>query len=217
MAAPSPPPTAKPRRRRTRLLFIPVMLLLLGVVAFVILYIRGTWATTQPRDPASVQEGPISQLYQKPDGNKVVRCAVLLPYSLQRVWTVVTDYPYYSEFLPYLSDVQATQTDDGCVMKGQAASAISGTWPFEIVVHEDKETVPERWRISWDEKPTEGDVQLNSGSWELTPVGENQTLLVLTLQAEVRSSPTFFLRNFFLYRLKQVVRAVEKRLQSQGP
>jgi ribosome-associated toxin RatA of RatAB toxin-antitoxin module len=213
MAAPAPPPSVKPRRRRTRLLFVPVMLLAIVVLAFFIFYVRGTWASTDPHNPTSVQEGPISELYQTPDGNKVVRCAILLPYPTDRVWNIVTDYPHYSAFLPYLSDIETTRTDSGCVMKGQAASAISGTWPFEITVHENKEA----HRVSWDEKPSQGDVELNRGSWELTPVGENQTLLVLTLQAEVRSSPTFFLRNFFLHRLKQVVRAVDKRLQSEGP
>jgi ribosome-associated toxin RatA of RatAB toxin-antitoxin module len=210
MTAPLPPPT-KPGRRRARLLVVPVLLLGLGTLAFVIFYIRGTWATTQPRNPTSVAEGPVSQMYQTPAGDKVVRCAIVLPHPAERVWAVVTDYPHYSDFLPYLSNVEATPSDDGCVMKGQAASAVSGTCPFEITVREDKHAR----RVAWDEKPAQGDVLLNRGSWELTPVGNDQTLLVLTLQAEVRSSPDFFLRNFFLYRLKQVVRAVERRLKSQ--
>jgi ribosome-associated toxin RatA of RatAB toxin-antitoxin module len=213
MTAPAPAPVAKPKRRRARLLFIPVLLLVLALLAFVVFYIRGTWATSEAGNPATVQEGPISQLYLTPEGDKVIRCAILLPYPVERVLGVVTDYAHYSEFLPYLSDIQAERKDDDWLMKGQAQSAVSGTWPFEITVREER-LGRSQWRIRWDEQPNQSEVALNRGSWELTPAGDNQTLLVLTLQAEVRSTPTFFLRNFFLYRLKQVVRAVERRLQS---
>ncbi len=216
MSAPAPPPAAKPKRRRARLVVIPVGLLALALLAFVVFYIRGTWASTDARNPATVQEGPVSQLYQNPDGDKVIRCAILLPYPIERVLAVVTDYDHYSDFLPYLHDIQTERADGDWFMKGQAQSAIGGTWPFDIQVHEEFVGRGQGWRVRWDEKPHQGEVTLNRGSWELTPAGDNQTLLVLSLQAEVQSTPTFFLRNFFLYRLKQVVRAVDRRLQSQA-
>jgi ribosome-associated toxin RatA of RatAB toxin-antitoxin module len=220
MSAPSPPskptPAATPKKRRLRLLCIPVVLLGLALLAFLVFYIRGTWASSVVHDPTTVAQGPISELYDAPDGHKVVRCAIVLPFPIEIVWAVVTDYSHYSDFLSYLSDIQATKKDDGWKMKGKADSALSGTWAFDITVHEDKPPSPKPWRVSWDENPSQGEVEVNRGSWELTPAGENQTLLVLTLEAEVRGAQSFFLRNFFLHRLKVVVRAVEKRLQSGG-
>jgi uncharacterized protein YndB with AHSA1/START domain len=214
MSAPTRVPAAKQKRRRTRLLFIPLALLALGLLALLIVYIRGTWATTQPHNPTSVSEGPVCQVFQNPKGGKAVRCAILLPYPRQRVWDVVTDYGHYSDFLPYLKDTEAARKGDLWELRGQAASAVSGDWPFNITITEEKESVP--WRVWWDNRPTQGAVAVNRGSWELTESSPNQTLLVLTLQAEVHSTPTFFLRNILLYRLKQVVRALEKRLQSQS-
>jgi ribosome-associated toxin RatA of RatAB toxin-antitoxin module len=213
---PTPPPAATPKKRRLRLLFIPAVLLALALLAFLVFYVRGTWAATEPRNPGSVGEGPVSQLYQTPDGHKVVRCAILLPYSVERVWAVVTDYAHYSDFLQYLSDIQTTKDGDAWKMTGQADSALSGTWAFNITVHDDKPPLPKPWHVWWDENPGQGDLELNRGSWELTPAADNQTLLVLSLEAEVAGTQTFFLRNFFLHRLKVVVRAVEKRLQTEA-
>jgi ribosome-associated toxin RatA of RatAB toxin-antitoxin module len=213
MSAPTPPPVVKQKRRRTRLLFIPVTLLALGLLALLFVYVRGTWATAQPRNPSSVSEGPVSQLVLWPKGGKAIRCAILLPYPRQPVWDVVTDYGHYSDFLPYLKDTEAARKADAWELKGQAASAFSGDWPFDITITEDTE--PSLWRVWWDDRPTQGKIAVNRGTWELTESSPNQTLLVLTLQAEVHSTPTFFLRNILLFRLKQVVRAVEKRLQFQ--
>src|SRR5260370_34446821 len=118
MSAPTPAPVVKQKRRRTRLLFIPVTLLALGLLALLIVYVRGTWATAQPRNPSSVSEGPVSQLVQWPKGGKALRCAILLPYPRPAVWEVVTDYGHYSDFLPYLKDTEAMRKADAWELKG---------------------------------------------------------------------------------------------------
>ena len=138
--------------------------------------------------------------------------AILLPYPVEDVWAVVSDYDKYGDLLPYLNDITAEKIgDDEYRMKGQAKSVIRGYWPFEITIHQAKKT--DGGRISWDESSTNGEVRLNRGSWLLTKHGDNETLLVLSLEAEVQSTPTFLLRNFFLYRLKHVVLAVESAVQ----
>src|SRR5580692_10759487 len=104
MTAPSPTPAASRKRRCSRLLWIPVVLLLLAVIGLGYVYVRGTWADTEARNPKTASDGPISQLYQEPSGDKVNRCAVILPYSMDSVWSVVTDYAHYADFLPYLKD-----------------------------------------------------------------------------------------------------------------
>lgn len=209
----APPATpAPPRRRRKRWLIVPAALLALVLAAGAAAYVRGTRADAQPRDPAAVADGPVSQVFQSPDGGKQVRAAVLLPYPREQVWKVVTDYEHYGEFLPYLADLEVTPGDGGCHMKGQAKSALPGWWPFEIDVREAQ--TPQRWSATWDQA---GDpVRVNKGGWELTPAGEGQTLLVLHLETEVRGTPTFLIRNVYLHRLKEVLRVVAQRVQAQA-
>jgi ribosome-associated toxin RatA of RatAB toxin-antitoxin module len=209
----SPPTTpAPPRRRRKRWLLVPAALLALVLAAAAVAYARGTWADTRPHDPASPADGPVSQVYQAPDGGKEVRCAVLLPYPREQVWKVVTDYEHYGDFLPYLADLEVTPAEGGCHMKGQAKSALPGWWPFEVDIRQEQ--TAERWSAGWDQP---GDpVRVNKGGWVLTPAGEGQTLLVLHLETEARGTPTFLIRNVYLHRLKEVLRAVGRRVQAQA-
>jgi hypothetical protein len=205
----TPPPTS--RRRRRRWLIIPLVLLLLfaGVTAW--LYVRGTWADGKPRDPGT-GEPPIAQLYQPPDGRTCIRAAALLPWPRNQVWRIVTDYEHYDQFLPYLADVAVTSEKDGCHMTGEAKSAFSGYWPFAIDIREQKGE--QEWSATWDQ-PAGKEVLVNRGGWMLIDRGK-QTLLVLTLEAEVKGTPTFILRNVFLHRLPIVLKAIEERLTEES-
>jgi ribosome-associated toxin RatA of RatAB toxin-antitoxin module len=186
------------------------MVVVLGVG--LTLWVRGVWADTTPNNPKNPDDGPRCQLYQPPGEGKQVRCAIVLPYPMDQVLQVVTDYEHYDDFLPYLTDIQVTRQDKGCQMTGEAASTLHGSWHFQIEIHEESNA--EHARVWWDQAG--GEVLLNRGTWSLTPQGANQTLLVLALETEVHNCPTFFLRNVFLYRLPRVVRFVEKRLQQVG-
>jgi hypothetical protein len=179
----------------------------------VVLFVRGTWADNEPRNPASVAEGPVSQLYQPAGQSKRVRCAILLDSPPDRVWDAVTDYGHYGAFLPYIHDVTGERAADGGRVSGQARSVLGGSWPFTINVHEKK---TEGGRVaSWDETGS-GEVRVNRGSWEVIPAANGQTLLVLSLEGEVHNYPAFILRNTFLHRLKEVLRRVEQHLQDQA-
>jgi ribosome-associated toxin RatA of RatAB toxin-antitoxin module len=209
----SPPATpAPPRRRRKRWLLVPAALLALVLAAGAVAYARGTWADTRPHDPAGPADGPVAQVYQVPDGGKEVRSAIVLPYPREQVWKVVTDYEHYGDFLPYLADLEVTAADGGCHMKGRAKSALPGWWPFEIDIRQEQ--TADRWSATWDQPG--GPVQVNKGGWVLTPAGAGQTLLVLHLETEARGTPTFLIRNVYLHRLKEVVRAVGRRVQAQA-
>src|SRR5262249_10596125 len=123
-------------------------------------------------------------------------------------------YTKYDRMLPYLADVTAEKKgDDEWVMNGQAKSAFRGYWPFQIAIRQAKST--DGGRIWWDEHATEGEVLLNRGGWELRKRGDNETLLVLALEAEVKSTPTFLLRSFFRHRFKEVMRAIERAVQQR--
>jgi len=191
-------------------------LLLLAVVAFGFFYIRGTWADDEVHFPKKVSDGPVSQIFRRDAEHKDNVCAVVLPYPPEKVWAVVTDYSHYSDFLPYIKNVEAVKKDDLWNMKGQAEIPLAGDLPFEINIHESKRDLSSGWSASWDEKPTTGQIEINRGSWMLFDNGPNETLLVVTLEAQVRPTPTFLLRNYFLHRLKMVVKAVEKRLKDQA-
>jgi hypothetical protein len=207
----TPPAAPAPPRRRWRRVAVPVVLLVLLLATGVVLFVRGTWADTQPRDPADVAAGPVAQVYQPPGESKRVRCAILLPAPPERVRGVVTDYKHYGDLLPYLADVSAEPAADGWHMTGQARSVLGGYWPFAIDVHEKAEGG--RFVAWWDQTGTV-EVRVNRGSWEVAPAGPGQTLLVLSLEGEVHNYPTFILRNVFLHRLKEVLRRVAQQVKA---
>jgi ribosome-associated toxin RatA of RatAB toxin-antitoxin module len=192
---------------------LPVGLLVLVLVVLAVVWVRGTWADTTARDPKSPAEGPICQLYQRPDGHKEVRCAMVLPYPADKVWKVVTDYGDYAEILPYLADIRVEHLDESLQMTGKAKSALWGWWDFALDIREQKSHEP--WSATWDNSGS-GVVRVNRGGWTLRPLEKDQTLLVLALETEIHHTPTFFLRNVFMHRLPLVLHAVEARLQKQA-
>jgi ribosome-associated toxin RatA of RatAB toxin-antitoxin module len=207
----SAPPTTSPAPRRRRRLLIP--LLLLAVLAGVVGYLawRGTRADEKPHDPSRAEDDPVSQVYQPPGDTKRVRAAMILNHPRDKVWAAVTDYAHYSDFLPYLKDVVAEKTPDGYHLTGQAKSIFPGYWPFAIDVRQEPSEALSA--VRWNERGG-GKVRVNSGSWEVIPRGKDQTLLVLSLEAEVDNIPSFVLRNVFLYRLKHVLRQVDRHLNA---
>lgn len=208
MSASTPAPAPKPARRR-RWAVVPVVLLLLLLAALAWAYARGTGAESEARDPSGAADPPVSQLLRREDGHVTVRASVVVPSPRQKVWDVVTDFANYGDLLPYVKGVTAEGRKDGTkLVKGEAKSAVSGYWAFELKAHEEKHEPA--WRVWWKEKG-EGEVLVNDGGWTLYEHGPGETLLVLELEAEVRGTPTWVLRNFFLYRLRRVVAAVRAK------
>ncbi len=207
MSATDTSPPAPPKRLRKRL-WIPSVLLLLLVLVGVGFYVRGTWADTQPRDPASVAEGTVTQLLRQPDGAVVVRCAIRIAATPKQVWGVVTDYNTHSDLIPYASKVSGTHEIDGrWRVAGIAHSRIWGDWPFETRVTHVEDQAKQEYRTAWDEE-NDGLIAVNRGGWKLSPAGDGETLLVYTLQVEVPQYPAFVLRNIVMDRLHSVLKAV---------
>src|SRR5947209_4865195 len=100
--------TLRPRRRLGRL-GVPLALLVLLAGWAVALAVHGTWADADVRDPASVAEGPVCRVVQVPGGGKEVRCALRLPFSMDRVWAVVTDYDNFGDICPYVQPARLTR------------------------------------------------------------------------------------------------------------
>jgi hypothetical protein len=201
------------RRRLRRLLLVPGALVgLLGLLTLGA-FVRGTWADSQPRVPATVEEGPVCQVYDSPEDGRQVRCALLLPYTLEEVWQVVTDYDNYGDICSCIRADQIVHEPDGrCLLEAKADSGLASRVPFAVELRHDQELF--RRVVSWDQP--DGNVLVNRGKWVLTPDGPGRTLLVLSLEVQVRGVPTFVLRNQSLHRLREVVLGVERRLRTGG-
>jgi hypothetical protein len=176
-------------------------------------FVRGTWADDAPRDPPDTAAGPVCQVCAAPGGGKEVRCAARLPYSMDRVWGVVTDYDHYGDICECLHAEPVRHEPDGrCLIDARARTLLSGTVPFCVELRHEQNLDE---YVAWWDQPG-GRVAVNRGRWRLRPAGPSETLLSLSLEVQVRGVPTFILRNLSLGRLREVVLAVERRLRD-GP
>jgi ribosome-associated toxin RatA of RatAB toxin-antitoxin module len=201
---------SKPRRRR---IFVPMFLLLmlvLFVAAACAAVVRGEWADLAEKNPTAPNEEAITQLLQKPNGNVVVRCAIVVNAPPKDVWAAVSDYARYGEFLPDMSKVEATPQKDGRVLvAGAVHSRLGGELPFEILTKHAASAEKGEFSITWSERDMNA-FKLNRGSWSVTPIDktQQQTLLVCTLQIEMKDYPNFIPRNILLIELPAVVKAM---------
>jgi hypothetical protein len=201
-----------PGKRLLRSRWLPgTVALLLGLVVLTVV-VRGTWADTSPRDPGSIAEGPVCQVFQDAEG-KQVRCAIRLPFSLDEVWAVITDYDHFGDVCPYLHRTQIEPEPDGkCRLQTAVDSPLGSRVPFSVQMHYQQDLY--QYVASWDQP--EGALLVNRGRWELTPVSPRETLLVLCMEVQMRGVPTCLLRTISLQRLPVVARAVAERLRT-GP
>jgi uncharacterized membrane protein len=143
-------------------------------------------------------------LYQPQQGETQVRCAVVLDQPLERAWAVITDYDRYAEIFPTLTEAHGTRSADGGRVKGIAHAWPLGSWPFDIRLRHD--VTPDRCLAAWDSPG--GDLVVNSGSWTLSRLANDQTLLVYALTIRSRRFPALITNNVLLSRNPRVVAAV---------
>jgi hypothetical protein len=206
MSAPCP--------RRLRRLALPAGLLGLLTLLTLVAFVRGTWADTVPREPARVEDGPVCQVYRPPGGAPEVRCAIRLPFGMDEVWAAVTDYDHYGDICACVRAESITHDPAGtCRLEARACSGVGVAVPFAVELRHEQKL--DEYVASWDQ--ASGRVLVNRGAWVLRPTGPKETLVVLSLEVQVKGVPTFILRNLWLYRLREVVLGVKRRLQSGGP
>jgi hypothetical protein len=214
---PLPPPQGRPRRRRFKKRWlIPLGLLALILLALLVAYIRGTWADTVAQNPSSSAQGVIIQLYRNPEGQKQIRCALILDQSPDQVWAVVTDYANHDKIHRYVSKIEVTPKDNGSFhLLGVAHSSLWGDWPYEVHVFHEEAPELGTYRSWWDEPS--GPITLNRGAWSLQPVEGGKTLLIYTLEIEVGGYPTWLIRNLVLDRVGKVVGDVRDSVNQRYP
>lgn len=173
-------------------------------VFFLYAFIRGTLADTVEKNPTNVSQGVLTQLFQNAQGQKIVRGALIIEASPEKVWKTITDYPKFPEVFSNMKELKVVKEEGGTSQIQGLAHTFLGDYPFEITVkHQSSE---KEFKASWDQATDL--LKVNRGSWTLTPI-ENQTLVVYTLELEVKSFPKFLVRDFLLTQLKPTLLAVK--------
>jgi hypothetical protein len=192
---------------------IPGLLLGGALAVLAAAFVRGSLAE-EPRAPAAVADGPVCQVVATPEGGRHVRCTKVVAFPLEEVWAAVTDYDNYGDICSCIrAEMIAHEPDGRCRLEARADAGVPGSVPFAVELCHEQGLF--EYVASWDEAG--GDVLVNRGRWVLTPHDPGQTLVSLRLEVQVRGVPTFLLRNLSLHRLRELVLAVERRLQSASP
>jgi hypothetical protein len=201
------------RIRRSRRLALPGLLLGGALAVLAAAFVRGTLAQ-EPRVPATVEGGPVCQVVETPEEGRHVRCTKVVAFPLEEVWAAVTDYDNFGDICSCIhAGTIAHEPDGRCRLEARADAGVPGSVPFAVELRHEQGLFD--YVASWDQ--TGGDVLVNRGRWVLTPLGPESTLLSLRLEVQVRGIPTFVLRNLSLHRLREVVLAVERRLETGSP
>jgi hypothetical protein len=205
-----------PSLRVARFAVLAVALVLAGIAALVV--VRGTWAGAEIVDPATPADGAVTALHRTPDGRTEVRCAAVLAQPADRVWGVVTGYDRFPEVFGSVSTF-ATLTvssverepDGRFRMRGAVVSRL-GTWPVDARVRHHASSAG--YVASWDEAH---DGHVNRGSWTVTPLGPDRSLLVYSIEVHEPPYPDLLVNNVLLSELAPVVEAVGADIARQSP
>jgi carbon monoxide dehydrogenase subunit G len=198
-------PAAPHKHRHFPFIFLGIIVLLIAAAA-----VRGTWADSAPKNPASSAEGIVTQLYSS-EGHKEVRCAMVVDRPAADVWKTVTDYEHFSEIFPLLKSSRSEREANGrCHLIGTVTS-ILGDYTFEV--HVDHSQSPEKSMAYWDHPS--GAVSVDRGNWTVIPAGPDKTLVSYSLEAEVSPYPAFLVRNVLLSGQKKVLIALDAWLKKK--
>jgi len=171
--------------------------------------VRGSWTDSDPRNPASAADNPMTQILRTDQGHKEVRAALIVASPPEAVWNVVTDYDHFAEIFPYVGTSKGVRDSDRrWHLTGEVRSLI-GSWPIDVHVRHDEQ--PARMAASWDEPS--GALKVNRGSWVVSQRGSGETLLEYHLELTVAPFPDFVVRAVLLDQLKPVMKAVARRAQ----
>lgn len=198
------PTTVRVKKR----IAIPTAFVLLTVAVAILVWIRGTWADAIPKNPASSQEGIVTQLLQVDQDHKQVRSAVVVDRPLGDVWKAITDYDHFPRIFRNVSSAKASPQPDGTVQLDGAVTTIVGNWEFSTrLKHEESSDVS---RVTWDD--SSGEMRMNRGSWTVQRLDERRTLIVYALEIEVKHYPSFLVRSALLTAAPEVLRSLQSWL-----
>ena len=193
-----------PKLFKKRVIALFLSFFILGIFTL-IAYIRGTWAETTERNPTSPQDKMVIQLYQNSQGQKIVRGSVLLDAPVSKVWGTITNYEKFTQIFKNMTSLSAKKIEENVYQLDGTAHTFLGDYPFQTKVkHEES---PTKNSVSWSES-SDPAITLNRGGWTLIPK-EKQTLVVYSLELEMKSYPTFIVRNFLMIQTKLVLKEIQ--------
>ena len=202
------PASTQPARRSPRRFFSG--LLLVCVLLFGWYCVRGTWATTNPTDPTTPEQGVTSHLVLTPEGDKEIRTAIVIPVSVDIAWKILSDYEEWERLFKTVRRKQVAEKLDE--HRHHVVSDVMtplGTVSLDFIVYD--EPTPEDGHRAWWDAPT-ADLPVNSGTIRITPKGPNRTLFVYTVRKQWRKYPRFLVNNMLLDQQKDLVRTLSRRM-----
>jgi hypothetical protein len=199
-------------RRIKKRFLIPGVLLAASFLVLLWGGIRGTWADSVAKTPKSASDGIRTQLLLTAKGRKVVRCAQVLKGAPKDYWEVITDYDNFAKSFDQVEDVNIETQPDKKIHLTYIAIVGWARVPVDVMIENTESS--DQFQSSWT---GEGDVLVvNNGSWTLTPVGSNETLLVYQLDLEHYKVPDFVVRNIVLDQVESVVNYVVSEVRRRG-
>lgn len=126
------------------------------------------------------------------DAPRVVMSATL-DQPAKKVWAVVSDCSKYKGRLPRVAAAKLLKKEGNvhtCEVTIEMPTPFSNLTAVTEATHEESDKGMKR---SW--KLVRGDYKTNTGSWEVKPVGENQSLVTYTVHAEPNTAIPGFIRD----------------------
>lgn len=158
---------------------------------------------------AKLERGEIvTELTDGAGGRRDARARALIAGPPEKVWSAITDYERYKEFMPLTTVSQIKRREGDTVWFYTELSFPLKTIRYEIKLKLDKP----KWRVDWT--LVEGDLKSNEGSWQLEPYGPDgkETYAVYTVYvAPGFSIPGFIMNKITQGSLPQLMTAVRKQ------
>jgi ribosome-associated toxin RatA of RatAB toxin-antitoxin module len=132
-----------------------------------------------------LEKGELSLVESYRSGRlRQVTVVALVKASPDKVWSVLTDYRHYVEFMPNLDEIEITRREGADVVIDYELEVPGPNMDYTLIHHHVPKT-----RIDITLADDEGDIQTGAWRWELIPHRNNsQTILVYSLYTDVRES-----------------------------
>ncbi|MCA9239799.1 MAG: SRPBCC family protein [Planctomycetales bacterium] len=202
-------PQVNEARRPARQFLVYVLMALLAL--FALYFARGAWAAKQAKDPASPQDGVICQLVRDPDGEKVIRTAVVIPVPIETAWRILSDYGEWERLFKTIRRKQLSEPigENQHHVVSQVTTPL-GTLSLDFIVTHEK--TADGGYLAWWDAPTD-ELPINKGTIRITPRGDGETLFVYTVHKQYRRYPSFLVNNMLLRHQPDLVRTLAARME----
>lgn len=191
---------------------IPLFVRRAAVVALVFFAAPGASVSADPALPA---KGEVEVKSYSVAGSSVPKLVLrtVMDVPPKKVWQIVSDCAHYKEHLPDIASSEIlTRSSNGDTCK----VTYSMPFPFSNLtgVTESVNEVSDRGMVRrW--KHVSGDYKLNTGSWEVRPIGEAGTssLVTYTIQVDPNVAVPDFLRDSAQ---KKTLPGILKRIRAEA-